>query len=88
MQCQRRLQSFLVNNIGNVFEQSGVAFRLVPPYDVLLVSLIASNDRYFTLQRFNIYWSFSCIIVAKHPIADVERSPFRIDGLNEYPRPK
>ena len=32
MQCERRLQSFPVKNVGNVLEQSSVAFRLAPLY--------------------------------------------------------
>ena len=40
MQWQRRLQISGVKNIGNVLEQSGVAFRLAPPYGGLLVIYI------------------------------------------------
>ena len=38
LQRHRRLQISRVKNIGRVFESSGVAFRLVPPYGGLLVS--------------------------------------------------
>ena len=41
MQCQRRLQITRVKNIGNILEQSGVAFRLAPPYGGLLVELFS-----------------------------------------------
>ena len=34
---KKRLQISRVENIGRVFELSGVAFRLVPPYGMLLV---------------------------------------------------
>ena len=37
MQCQRHLQISRVKNISNVFELTGVAFRLAPHYDGLLV---------------------------------------------------
>ena len=37
MQRQRRLQFSRVKNIGNVFELSGMAFHLAPPYGGLLV---------------------------------------------------
>ena len=37
IQCQRRLHISKVENIGNVFELSGVAFRLAPPYGGLIV---------------------------------------------------
>ena len=36
MQCQRRLQIYRLKNIDEVFELSGVAFRLAPPYGWLL----------------------------------------------------
>ena len=38
VQCQRRLQISRVENIGNVLDKSGVAFRLTPPYGELLVN--------------------------------------------------
>ena len=37
MQCQRRVQIYRVKNIGNVSEQSGVAFRLTTRGGGLLV---------------------------------------------------
>ena len=48
MQCQRRLQICQAKNIGNVLEQSGVAFRLAPPYAGLLV---AQCQRTFLTDR-------------------------------------
>ena len=38
MRRQRRLQISRVTNVGNVLEQSGVAFRLAPPDSGLLVN--------------------------------------------------
>ena len=37
MQCQRSVQISRVRNIGNVFELSGVAFRIAPPYGGFLL---------------------------------------------------
>ena len=38
-QCQRRRQISRVKNIDSVFQLSGVAFRLAPPYGGLLVGV-------------------------------------------------
>ena len=48
LQRQRHLTIYRVRNIGRVFELSGVAFRLVPPYGGLLVIIVCymvSNAR-------------------------------------------
>ena len=45
MQCQRRLQIYRVTNIGNVFELSGMAFRLATPYGGLLLLSTFVKDR-------------------------------------------
>ena len=44
MQCQRRFQISRVKNISNFLEQSGVAFRLAPPYGGLFVNLNELNE--------------------------------------------
>ena len=44
MQCQRRLQISRVKNIANIFELSGVTFRLASPYDGLLVGKEVALD--------------------------------------------
>ena len=45
MQCQISLQISRVKNSGNVFELSGAAFRLAPPYGVFLVFNISGTAR-------------------------------------------
>ena len=51
MQCQRRRQISRVNNIGNVFELIGVAFRLAPPYGGILVILTYPAFNQITIQN-------------------------------------
>ena len=51
MHCQRRLLISRVKNIGIVLEQSGVAFRLAPPYGGLLVGLFMQHQKAFTPVR-------------------------------------
>ena len=41
---QRRLEISRMKDIDSVFELSGVAFRPVPPYSGLLVSLLLQNE--------------------------------------------
>ena len=44
MECQRRLKIFRFKNIDNVFELSGVAFRLALPCGRLLVRLFRAIE--------------------------------------------
>ena len=68
IQCQKRLQIYRVNNIGNVLQLSCVAFRLAPHYGGILVNflLIKLAGNWHGDEPFTIYKVARCHLIAEN----------------------